>query len=389
MLTSLRNQPRDYAWGSTTLLADFESRTPTGEPEAEVWFGDHPSSPARVASGEFLPEVLASAGQPPLPYLLKLLAAGSPLSIQVHPSKRQAEAGFEAEAHLLSSSAKRNYHDANHKPEIIVALSPTFEAFGGLRDRDASIRLLQSFPPSAPLDTLIAKLQEGEPADALRNVIEWLLSGQAADVVQAASAAVQHVREGEFAPTCAAVARAAGHYEGDPGIVVVLLMNFVTLRRGEGLFLRAGMLHTYQAGLGVELMAASDNVLRGGLTPKRIDVAELMHLVDTTPSELEVLHPRVVAGIAGMGTYGPGVPDFALATVRPTDAGTRYDSPGPTMILATQGVVTVSADGETLELGVGECAMRFAGSGPISISGDGEAFVATPGTELPVPCDTP
>ena len=145
------NTPRDYAWGSTTLIAELEGRTPTGAPEAEVWFGDHPGHPARVPDGRTLGEWLASADAPEgtperLPYLLKILAAGSPLSIQAHPSKAQAEEGFAREeaAGTPRDAATRTYRDANHKPEIIVALSDRFLALAGLRELAATRRLLDA-----------------------------------------------------------------------------------------------------------------------------------------------------------------------------------------------------------------------------------------------------
>ena len=142
MLTRLSNTPRDYAWGSTTLIAELEGRAPSGAPEAEVWLGDHPGSPARVedGSGRTLDDVLGAGER--LPYLLKLLAAASALSIQAHPSKEQAERGFAEEdaAGVPVDAAHRNYRDDNHKPEVIVALRDGFEALSGLRDLGAFLR---------------------------------------------------------------------------------------------------------------------------------------------------------------------------------------------------------------------------------------------------------
>src|SRR5690606_17603774 len=141
MLLSLSNAPRDYAWGSQTLLADLEGRTPSGAPEAEVWFGDHPGDPADVEGGSTLDAVTGGT----LPYLLKLLAAGDPLSIQVHPTIEQARDGWAREVGLAEDDPQRNYRDDNHKPELIVALSDRFEALSGLRPIADTLRLLDEF----------------------------------------------------------------------------------------------------------------------------------------------------------------------------------------------------------------------------------------------------
>src|SRR5690606_12393800 len=123
MLLTLNNEPRDYAWGSTSFLAALEGREPSDGPEAEVWFGDHHADPADVTGGRTLDAVTVGS----LPYLLKLLAADRPLSIQVHPTRVQARDGFARESGMDAGDPRRNYRDANHKPELIVALSDRFE----------------------------------------------------------------------------------------------------------------------------------------------------------------------------------------------------------------------------------------------------------------------
>src|SRR6478735_9150238 len=151
MLVPLSNDARDYDWGSTTLIPQLAGRSPSGRPEAEVWFGDHPADPAETPDGRPLDMWIADEGHSHgvpehLPYLLKLLAAASALSIQAHPSKAQAEAGFAREeaAGIARDAADRTYRDDNHKPELIVALSEEFRALAGLRDLDASRRLVAS-----------------------------------------------------------------------------------------------------------------------------------------------------------------------------------------------------------------------------------------------------
>ena len=375
MLLSLTNAPRDYAWGSTSLLAALEGRSPTGVPEAEVWFGDHPGDPADVAGGGTLDEVTGGT----LPYLLKLLAAAQPLSIQVHPTIAQAKAGWERESGLAVDDPRRNYRDDNHKPELIVALSERFESLSGLRPTADTLRLLDVLGDDGAVVRLRERLS-GE-GDALGATIGWLLGGEAqADVdaiVAAVVSAAARESQGEWADTLRAVAGIAETYPGDPGVVVALLMNHVVLRRGEAVFLRAGLLHAYLSGLGVEIMAASDNVLRGGLTPKRIDVPELLAILDTTPGEVPVLRSSEDQTVTD---YPVPVADFALRRVELRGEPVPLAVSGPTMVLATAGSVVVSsATGAELPVAVGSAAFASAEESAVTLSGTGEAFVATPG----------
>ncbi|MFK0241046.1 mannose-6-phosphate isomerase, class I [Microbacterium sp. NPDC090281] len=375
MLLSLTNTPRDYAWGSDSLLAGLEGRTPTGAPEAEVWFGDHPGDPADVAGGGTLDQFTGGT----LPYLLKLLAAGRPLSIQVHPTIEQARAGWARESALEADDPQRNYRDDNHKPELLVALSERFESLSGLRPVADTLALLDALDDNDGVARLKEQLRAD--GDALRGVIGWLLGGEAQsevdEIIAAVVAASRQAGAGEWSSTLGAIAGVAETYPGDPGVVVALLMNHVVLERGEGVFLRAGLLHAYLSGLGVEIMAASDNVLRGGLTPKRIDVPELLAILDTTPGEVPVLR---AAGDGAVTTYPVPVPDFALERVVLDGAPLTLEVSGPTMVLATAGEVTVtSVEGERLALAVGAVAFADATESSITVSGVGEVFVAGPG----------
>ncbi|MEE6389441.1 mannose-6-phosphate isomerase, class I [Microbacterium paraoxydans] len=374
MLRSLSNVPRDYAWGSPSLLADLEGRAPSGAPEAEVWFGDHPGDPADVDGGGTLDEVTGGT----LPYLLKLLAAARPLSIQVHPTREQARDGWARESSLPLDDPRRNYRDDNHKPELLVALSDRFESLSGLRPVADTLRLLDALDDVPGVRSLRERLSgEGDP---LGDAIGWLLGGEAQSAVDEVIAAVRRAADGpagEEYPSLRAVAAIAETSPGDPGVVVALLMNHLVLRRGEGVFLRAGLLHAYLSGLGVEIMAASDNVLRGGLTPKRIDVPELLAVLDTTPGEVPVLRP---AGDEAVTTYPVPVPDFALRRVRIEGAPITVEVAGPTMVLATGGAVHVTAaSGAEVAVPVGAVAFADADERTLTLSGTGEAFVATPG----------
>nr|WP_314843599.1 mannose-6-phosphate isomerase, class I [uncultured Microbacterium sp.] len=376
MLLSLSNVPRDYAWGSTTLLADLERRAPSDAPEAEVWFGDHPGDPADVAGGGTLDEITGGS----LPYLLKLLAAASPLSIQVHPTREQAREGWARESHLDAGHPDRNYRDDNHKPELIVALSERFESLSGLRRVEHTMRLLITLGEGAGPTALRRRLlAEG---DVLRDTIGWLLSGDAQaevdEIIDAVrEAAASDSGSGEWDATLRAVAAISETYPGDPGVVVALLMNHVVLKRGEGVFLRAGLLHAYISGLGVEIMAASDNVLRGGLTPKRIDVPQLLSILDTTAGEVPVIRPSDDGAVT---EYPVPIEDFALSRIALTGEDVVIPVVGPTMVLVTAGTVTVRADAaDAVEVAVGTAAFASADEGSLTIAGVGEAFVATPG----------
>ncbi|MFJ4224669.1 mannose-6-phosphate isomerase, class I [Microbacterium sp. NPDC089695] len=374
MLLSLTNVPRDYAWGSQTLLSELEGRAPSTVPEAEVWFGDHPGDPADVAGGGTLDAVTGGG----LPYLLKLLAAASPLSIQVHPTIAQAKDGWARESTLAADDPNRNYRDDNHKPELIVALSDRFESLSGLRPVAATIELLEHLGDGVGVTTLADRLR-GE-GDVLRGTIGWLLSGRAqaeVDDVIAAVRSAASVETGEWAATLRAVAAISDTYPGDPGVVVALLMNHVVLRRGEGIFLRAGLLHAYISGLGVEIMAASDNVLRGGLTPKRIDVPELLSILDTAPGEVPVLRPEPRGAVT---EYAVPIADFALRRADLSGDELAVPVTGPTMVLATSGAITASgADGVAREIPVGTVAFAGPDEGRIVLAGHGEAFIASPG----------
>lgn len=372
MLLAISNVPRDYAWGSTTLLADLEDRAASAVPEAEVWFGDHPGDPSDLATGGTLADVTGGS----LPYLLKLLAAADPLSIQVHPTRDQAAAGFAREKDLAADDPSRNYRDANHKPELIVALRDGFLALGGLRPVNDTLRLLDAFGA----DPAVAQLRTWLSADGdvLRDTIGRLLRGEAADVVDGVIAALETARSEEFEGVLAAVRDIARRNPGDAGVVVALLMNLIELRRGEAIFLRAGLLHAYVSGIGVEIMAASDNVLRGGLTPKHIDVPELLSVLDSAPGEVPVHRPDLGAAVA---EYPVPVADFSLRRVRIADE-VAVDVDGPSIVLATSGDVRVASATGGLVVPVGTAVFASDDESSLLFSGAGEAFIAQPGSAV-------
>jgi mannose-6-phosphate isomerase len=396
MFLPIDNVPRAYAWGSTTAIAELRGLAPTGSPEAELWLGAHPGSPARIldpsaADGatdlaEWIDANPAHAGLagPRLPFLLKLLAAAQPLSLQAHPSLEQAIEGFARENAdgIPLDAAHRNYKDAFHKPELVVALSREYSALCGFRAVGETRALLAGIDDgSAPLSALAASL--GTPgdrdADVLRDTVGSLLRGRIDGVVdalvEAAASALAAGVAPDAAPVLETVADLAASYPGDPGVAVAFLLNRVTLSRGEALWLPAGNIHAYLEGFGVELMASSDNVLRGGLTPKHVDVDELLDVLDFEPLPVPILRP--VGGGAGVEIFRPDVPDFELLRVDPSAAADNaIDLPGPSIAIVTSGSASLRAASH-IDLRVGQAAYIVPESEPLHVSGVGELFIAT------------
>lgn len=340
-------------WGSTTLLQHLLGEPVDGRPAAELWFGTHPGDPS-PALGTTLAELLAAEGRPPLPYLLKLLAADKALSMQVHPTRAQAQAGFEREdaAGIPLESRERNYVDRNHKPELLCALTP-FDALCGFRPVERTLSVLAA-AGIAELE-FVADLLRGP--DGLRAAFTAVLDHPDPEALSAAVAGSDH-------PELWAARVAAGDFPGDAGAALAVLLNAVRLEPGQAIYLGAGNVHCYLRGLGVEVMASSDNVLRCGLTAKHVDVAELLAITDF--GELaDPLWPATEQG------FVVPVPDFALLPVT-VDGEVPLGPDGPRIVLVTAGGVRVGAVG----LGPGRAAFVPAGCAPL-LSGAGQVFIAS------------
>jgi mannose-6-phosphate isomerase len=380
------NTPRDYAWGSVSAIADLQGKEPTGQPQAELWLGTHPGSPTQIldptqaAGATTIAEYLSLRGEQPLPYLLKVLAAAHPLSIQAHPSPEQATEGFAREnaAGIALDAPNRNYRDDAHKPELIYVLSDTFEALCGFREVELTIAELetlaaanaQACAPTSALAEFSSQLDvRGE--GAIRWALDWALTGDnASALVAEISMAGKLVKD-------SLLMELAEDYPGDPGIVVALLLNRVTLRRGQVLYLPAGNMHAYIRGLGIELMAASDNVLRGGLTSKHVDVPELLSVVSDKVVPVPVLEPTTLA--EGLDLFVPDVPDFVLAHVRVSpETSTKHtlSLSRHAIVTCTAGNVTLVGGESSLHLARGQNAFISREEGEISFTGDGEIFIA-------------
>jgi mannose-6-phosphate isomerase len=356
---------RDYAWGSPTFIPHLLGVEPDGSPAAELWFGAHAGGPS-PALGSTLDEVIAADPERllgaevaarfdgRLPFLLKVLAADKALSIQVHPDLAQARAGFDTERQADLPSDQSNYTDANHKPELLCALTP-FEAMCGFRPVAKTLAVLDELA-MPELDFVADAL--GGP-DGLRRAFTAVLEHDDPASLSDAVAA----RATPDGPLRAAWI-AAHDFPGDIGVVVTVLLNYRRLEPGEAIYLGAGNVHGYLRGSGVEIMANSDNVLRCGLTSKRIDVPELLKITDF--SELaEPLWP------ADGDTFRVPVPDFAL---RQLDGGRVDLEPGdPRIVLCVEGTTEV----EGLPVPAGRAAY-LTPAARAAVSG-GRAFVAKPG----------
>ncbi|MEZ5378168.1 MAG: mannose-6-phosphate isomerase, class I [Acidimicrobiales bacterium] len=381
-----------YAWGQSDAISTLVGKPPSGEPEAELWMGAHPKAPSRLRDGRTLLEAIEAEpgnflgaevderfGQ--LPFLFKLLAAAIPLSIQAHPDLDRAIAGFarENELGIAIDAPERTYRDPNHKPELICALTP-FEAKCGFRSLEATCRLFDALDDGRLAEVRSLLSADNDDATRLRSVMSFLL-GLGAETAAAMADAVaeraadllrqRHPIAGEFGPDLAACAQVAAAFPGDIGGVVALLLNHVVLAPGEALYLGSGNLHAYLQGVGVELMANSDNVLRGGLTPKHIDIDELLSVVDYRPIDVPVQRPS-----GPIHTYDSPVAEFSLTRVELSAEAFLVD--GPAIVFVTQG--SASLGGSPLEVGVP--AFVPASSGPIPLTGSGLAWGAGVGASV-------
>ncbi len=377
----LDNTIRPYAWGSTTAIPKLLGVEPSGEPQAEMWMGAHPGAPSRTARGTLV-EVIEAAPErelgdkavakfgPRLPFLLKILAAGAPLSLQVHPNLEQAKEGYADEERrgIPVDAPHRNYKDANHKPELICALTE-FDGLCGFRDPLHAADLLAGLGIDS-LKPYVDLLHAHPEEAALREVLTAILTADPEEMHHTVTAAATACTRlgGDYAP----YEDIAHHYPGDPGVIAAMLLNYVRLQPGEALFLGAGIPHAYLNGLGVEIMANSDNVLRCGLTPKHVDVPELLRIVNFEASDPGVLRPE--ASPDGEEVYETLIDEFRLSRyVLPAGTGAHdLTLDTPQILLCTAGAVKA---GE-FELAPGQSVFVPAGD-KAEVSGVGTAFRAT------------
>ena len=344
-----------YAWGSHELIQDLTGLGAFGEPAAELWFGSHKTSPSQIVSGG---TGLLSDHHPDLGFLVKFLAAAKPLSIQAHPSKERAGVQF--------ANNHPSYADANHKPEMIIAITE-FEALCGFRDSSAVAADLKAL--AAANSEFVPLLQAFENS-GLKGATEFAFDHNLAHELALSVTSLSRSRVQMYF-------QLAEYFPGDVGLVVgTLLMNHVRLAPGEALYLPAGNIHAYLKGLGVEVMASSDNVLRGGLTSKPIDVAELMAVLDFSST----LEPRVQAKELAKGLihYPSTAKDFSVYGVDVSAGNMLIDLElnGSMIVVCVSGDLEISTSKEEyLRLSKGQAAF-VSDARLFSITGSGSGYLA-------------
>jgi len=398
----LDNAVQHYDWGSPTRIHELLGTEPDGAPAAELWLGAHPSAPSLVALPDDAPhqrrsllEVVRSAPDamlgphvaerfgPRLPFLLKVLAADRALSLQVHPKPHAARAGFNREnrAGLPAESPQRSFHDDQHKPEMVVAVSQ-FEALAGFRSPRAILSLLDGL--RGPLvDGVRDELRADRSDRGMRRAFSLLLAArrhpECATHIRATVDAVHERLEAgsPFDRADATVLQLAAEHPGDPGAIASLMLNRVTLEPGEAMFTPSGQVHAYLSGLGVEIMASSDNVLRAGLTSKLVDEKALVECATFTPAP--PVHPTLeTSGGRGQAhSFRAPVDEFAL-TLADVDASepVALHGDGPRVVLCLDGKLTLSTARATVTLERGTSAFVPHALGPLTASGQGQLVCA-------------
>lgn len=398
----MRNPVRRYAWGSHTQIAELLGVPPDGNPQAELWLGAHASAPSRITrDGRSLgldvvvaadPErelgaAVAAAFGDRLPYLLKVLAVAAPLSLQAHPSSAQAEAGHAAEERrgVPLDAAERNYPDPHHKPELVVALT-RFEALVGFRPVEQTLDLLADLSCSglAWLDEALRARSDGVGVrEALTRLLTLPEPLRGPLVGEIAAACTRRLAAGTpYAADLATVGRLAAAYPGDVGVAAALLLDPVVLEPGEALHIPAGVLHAYQRGMAIEVMPSSDNVLRGGLTSKHVDVPELLRALDAATFGPARVQPQ--PGVDGEVYYPNPIAEFALSRID-LDGGEVGEvvvtSTGPQILLTTKGSLRVRTRLGDLPLRRGGSLYLPAADGPATLTGAGEVWRVRTGLE--------
>ncbi|MCK7012833.1 mannose-6-phosphate isomerase [Enterobacter roggenkampii] len=382
-MQKLINSVQNYAWGSKTALTDlYGIANPNNLPMAELWMGAHPKSSSKIedASGQArsLRDVIdadksALLGDKvaqrfgELPFLFKVLCADQPLSIQVHPNKQASEIGFAKEnaAGIPLDAPERNYKDPNHKPELVFALTP-FLAMNAFREFSEIISLLQ---PVAGANNAIAHFLENPNADALSQLFASLLNMQGEEKSHALAVlkAALESQQGEPWETIRLIAQ---FYPDDSGLFSPLLLNVVKLNPGEAMFLFAETPHAYLQGVALEVMANSDNVLRAGLTPKYIDIPELVANVKFVAKPAAELLTQPVKNGAELDFPIP-VEDFAFSLHDLSQTETTIAQESAALLFCVEGEATLHKGEQHLVLKPGESAFVAANESPVSVSGTG------------------
>ncbi|SPT53318.1 Mannose-6-phosphate isomerase [Actinomyces bovis] len=380
---------QSYDWGSRSSLPELLRVEPDGQPWAELWFGTHPAGPTQLADGRTLSALIESGPErflgadvvqrfgPHLPFLLKLIAPDRSLSLQVHPSLEQAAAGYAAEdsAGVPLDSPQRCFRDTNHKPEMVLALTE-FEAVAGFRAPRRAAEVLAGL--EAPVARRMRRTLRLNPTRyGIRSAFTELVSAEtrpsAAELKELVQEMGWRLEQGTATSahayrTAVAMAR---DFPGDPGVAAALLLNPVTLRPGEALFIPAGSVHAYISGLGAEVMASSDNVLRAGLTSKHVDVPTMLSCVDYVAAPPVRPAPEYLSR-ATRAYYAP-VDDFELLVTQllAEDGVLPVPGGGARLLLVVEGSMTVATSAGSLRLERGQGAFAGADEKGLRVEGAG------------------
>ena len=367
----LRNGVQPYAWGSRTSIADLLGVEPSGGPQAELWIGAHPALPSEaetepgrwVPLGELIerdPQAMIGSGRASLGFLMKVMAVAAPLSVQLHPNESQAEEGFDREERTGMSvgGPNRSYRDRNAKPEVLCALT-RFDALCGLRPAEEAAEDLRTWG-GPRLRVWADALTERGDAGWTRTIGDLLTLPVAEQRLL-----VDEIASG---PAPAWLAQIAHDYPVDAGVIVAAVLRRYELEPGEALFLEPGVLHAYLEGVGIEVLGESDNVVRGGLTPKHVDVPELLRLMRPVTTPVAVLRPSSIEGIRRYEFDAP----FSLLSIEIVpERLTRVSTVGPAVALCIRGSVALRAGTATMELQPGESVFVPRNDGPIDAGGSG------------------
>ncbi len=386
-ISKLHNPIQTYAWGSRTGIAEFLGHpSPAGEPQAELWMGAHPKAPSEIDTGgrrvslaeviaEHPREVLGAAADRfdgALPFLFKVLAAGRALSIQAHPDPRQAAAGCRREDRLgiARNATERNYRDASHKPEVLCAVTP-FVILRGFRPPAAILDLMRRFDVLELLPEVDNALRAGDLERFFRAYMS--LDRERLEVVLG-RALDRGEGEGEGG-VFSWVDRLASQFPGDPGVLAPLFLHLLELKPGEAMFTGPGVLHAYLKGVGIELMANSDNVVRGGLTPKHVDIGELLRVLRFEAEPPRMLGSTTAGGVRSFETVAG---EFALSVLKvEPDAPCHLPGGSVEILLCTRGRGTVRGNaGAAVAFGQGDSLLVPAAAGSYRIEGSAALYRA-------------
>lgn len=372
----LQNQIKHYEWGSPHLLPQFLGiDNPKRIPYAEMWMGTYSGAPSNAISGDKTFNLKDIAGE--LPFLFKLLGVEDPLSIQAHPNKKQALEGFarEEEAGLALNAPLRNYKDTNHKPEILCAVTP-FTLMAGFRQPEEIHKSLEEFLLILPqlkeiISPLLRALDTGSLAVFFRNLFCFSNFGREYFSTLISEAEIGNAGGALFSEQWRLMKKFASQYPGDPAMLSPLYLNILTLQPWQAICIPSGVLHAYISGFGAELMANSNNVLRGGLTPKYVDIPELMSIVNFKPFISQVFCPDS----SSVFCYPSICDDFSLSVIHGGSDNEIICENSPAICLVVEGELLIGG----LKFKKGESFFISDNSDPPSLSGNFSLFAASSG----------